>query len=605
MSANQIIRERVFNPRASWLLEQAQVHPLLAKLLASREVQNPDEISVDLDKLLPPQTLLGAHQAAILLYTAIKEDLSICIVADYDCDGATACAVAMRGLRMLGASKVTYLVPDRVVDGYGLTAEISKRVAATGAQILITVDNGIASVEGVRVAKELGLKVLITDHHLPGPEMPAADVVVNPNQPGCTFESKNLSGVGVIFYVLLSLRAFMRKCGEFKVNQSDPPFLQLSSPPAQPKLDTLLPLVALGSVADVVRLDANNRRLVEQGLRRIRGGQMPVGLKSLFEVCGVDPKSANTQVLGFSIGPRINAAGRLSDMTIGIECLLSESEQSSLKLAQQLHHINQERRLIESQMLEEAWSIAQLKILDQTNPISGEEPPNLEPLQSKTSQLALCVYDDHFHEGVVGIVASRIKERFHCPTFVFAPSQMQTEHGVVQIIKGSGRSVEGFHLRDALDLISKNCPGVLIKFGGHAMAAGCSLLKDNLSTFEASLCNVAKEWLGVSAGCKLILTDGSLPRDYLCLQTAALLQAQVWGQGFETPQFCDTVHVLRQRIVGGKHLSLRVRLHEQELDAIWFNHSESLASKVQLVYRLETDYWSGVPKLKLHIQAQV
>ena len=353
----------------------------------------------------------------------------ICIVADYDCDGATACAVAVRGLRLLGATRVSYVVPDRVVDGYGLTPPIAQRVHATGAQVLVTVDNGIASVEGVATAQALGLQVLVTDHHLPGPELPAAEVIVNPNQSGCTFASKAMAGVGVMFYVLLALRAELRARGAFTAAQ-------------QPKLDTLLPLVALGTVADVVKLDANNRRLVAQGLRRIRAGALPAGLASLFAVAGRKAAAATTFDFGFAVGPRLNAAGRLSDMTLGIECLLTDDPTRADELARLLDAINRERREIEGDMREQAYELAE-QLFD-----PDEEPPP-----------AVCVYDPDFHEGVVGIVASRLKDKLHRPTFVFASSQAP---GKEHELKGSGRSIPGFHLRDALDLVAKRYPGVLL-----------------------------------------------------------------------------------------------------------------------------------------------
>ena len=584
-----LIKTRPINPKLIWQLEHScldtALHPLMARLFSSRGVVSVLDIDTELKNLFPPEQLLGIDNAANLLISAVLENKSICIVADYDCDGASACALAIRGLRMLGAQRVNYLVPDRVIDGYGLTPEISRRVAASGADVLITVDNGIASIEGVQVAKDLGLQVLITDHHLPAQSLPLADAIVNPNQPGCTFPSKNLSGVGVMFYVLMRVRALMREQGLFddtKRPQDIPAFI----PQLQPKLDTLLPLVALGSVADVVNLDANNRKLVEQGLRRMRVLAMPIGMRCLFEVCEKDPAKATAQDLGFFIGPRINAAGRLSDMTIGIECLISDSYEKASHLASELHQINVQRRSVEAEMLDGAWEIAAEKSLKQSN-----------------QNHALCVFDPSFHEGVVGIVASRIKERYQMPTFVFAPSQMNTELGSTPIIKGSGRSVVGFHLRDALDLISKQHPNVLIKFGGHAMAAGCTLLEKDFQIFESALSLVAKSWLGETAGIQEILTDGELEPEYFNIQTVKLLQSQVWGQGFPAPLFCNSAQILKQRIVGEKHLSLRVMIYNKEFDAIWFNHTQSLEGLVELVYKIEIDTWSGSQKLKLYIES--
>jgi single-stranded-DNA-specific exonuclease len=367
-------------PRSIWALEQAGVHPLLARLYAARGIQDAATLDASLAQLLPPTGLKGIEAAAALLADAMAANKKLCIVADYDCDGATACAVALRGLRLLGAKQVSYIVPDRVVDGYGLTPPIAERVKASGADVLITVDNGIASVEGVATARKLGLQVLVTDHHLPAATLPDADAIVNPNQPGCTFESKALAGVGVMFYVLLVLRAELRKRGVFTAEQ-------------QPKLDTLLPLVALGTVADVVKLDANNRRLVAQGLARVRKGQMPAGMTALFAAAGRTSEKCTSQDFGFAVGPRINAAGRLSDMTLGIECLTTDDVGRATELATQLDRINRERREIEGDMREQALELAQ-EMFD-----PEEEPPS-----------ALCVFDPDFHEGVVGIVAAKLKD---------------------------------------------------------------------------------------------------------------------------------------------------------------------------------------------------
>lgn len=403
---------REIPPRTVWALEQAGVHPLLARLFAARGVLAKDELDDGLARLLPPDTLHGTREAAVLLADAMAQDKRLCIVADYDCDGATACAVAVRGLRLLGAKNVSYLVPDRVVDGYGLTPPIAERVADSGADMLITVDNGIASVEGVAAAKARGLQVLVTDHHLPGPELPAADVLVNPNQPGCSFESKSIAGVGVMFYVLLALRSELRARGVF-------------SAAAQPKLDVLLPLVALGTVADVVKLDANNRRLVAQGLRRIRAGALPAGIAALFKAAGRNAAVATTFDFGFALGPRINAAGRLADMTLGIECLLTDDAGRADELARMLDGINRERRDIEGGMRDQALLLAES--LFGATADGSEAPP-----------AAISVFDADFHEGVVGIVASRIKDRFHRPTFVFAASGAP---GKEHELKGSGRSI--------------------------------------------------------------------------------------------------------------------------------------------------------------------
>ena len=562
--------ERDAPPRAVWALEQAGLHPLLARLYAARGVNHRDQLDDALARLLAPAGLLGNPQAAVLLADAIAQNQRICIVADYDCDGATACAVGLRGLRLLGASQVSYLVPDRVVDGYGLTPPIAQRVKDSGADLLITVDNGIASVEGVATARALGLQVLVTDHHLPGAQLPQADVIVNPNQPGCSFESKSIAGVGVMFYVLLALRTELRQRGLYTTEN-------------QPKLDTLLPLVALGTVADVVRLDANNRRLVAQGLRRVRAGALPAGMAALFEVAGRQPALATTFDFGFALGPRLNAAGRLADMTLGIECLLTDDPTRALELARMLDGINRERREIEGDMREQAMRIADA-LMQQDDAVPA----------------ALCVFDPDFHEGVVGIVAARLKDKLHRPSFVFAASQAP---GKGHELKGSGRSIAGFHLRDALDLVAKRHPGVLLRFGGHAMAAGCTIAKDHLALFEQALAQVAQEWLDAATLTRKLETDGALPREYRRTDMAELLQREVWGQGFAPPTFSEEVEVLSQRLVGHKHLALKLKHQGDPVDGIWFGHSDPLPARVKLAFRLETDDWQGVRRLRLLVEA--
>jgi single-stranded-DNA-specific exonuclease len=556
-------------PRSIWALEQAGVHPLLARLYAARGIQDAATLDASLAQLLLPTGLKGIEAAAVLLADAMAANKKLCIVADYDCDGATACAVALRGLRLLGAKQVSYIVPDRVVDGYGLTPPIAERVKASGADVLITVDNGIASVEGVATARKLGLQVLVTDHHLPSATLPDADAIVNPNQPGCTFESKALAGVGVMFYVLLVLRAELRKRGVFTAEQ-------------QPKLDTLLPLVALGTVADVVKLDANNRRLVAQGLARVRKGQMPAGMTALFAAAGRTSEKCTSQDFGFAVGPRINAAGRLSDMTLGIECLTTDDVGRATELATQLDRINRERREIEGDMREQALELAQ-EMFD-----PEEEPPS-----------ALCVFDPDFHEGVVGIVAAKLKDLHHRPTFVFAPSQAA---GKGHELKGSGRSIPGFHLRDALDLVAKRHPGVLLRFGGHAMAAGCTLEEDNLATFEEALQQVAQEWLDEATLQRRLETDGPLLPEYRRPELADTLAREVWGQGFAPPTFSEEVEVLGQRLVGEKHLALKLRHHGQPVDGIWFGRVEPLPALAHLAFRLEADEWQGNKRVRFVVE---
>lgn len=556
-------------PRAAWALEQAGIHPLLARLYAARGVLGKDELDNGLGRLLPPATLKGAQDAAILLADAIAAQRRLCIVADYDCDGATACAVAVRGLRQLGARHVDYLVPDRVVDGYGLTRPIAQRVKAKGADVLITVDNGIASLDGVAAALDLGLQVLVTDHHLPGPELPRGALIVNPNQPGCGFESKSIAGVGVMFYVLLALRAELRARGVFDEG-------------TQPRLDALLPLVALGTVADVVKLDANNRRLVAQGLKRIRAGQLPCGLASLFAITARKAQAATTFDFGFALGPRINAAGRLADMTLGIECLLTDDAARADELARTLDGINRERREIEGDMREQALAMAE-SLFDE-----GEEPPP-----------AICVFDPDFHEGVVGIVASRIKDKLHRPTFVFAASQAP---GKEHELKGSGRSIPGFHLRDALDLVAKRHPGVLLRFGGHAMAAGCTVAEEHLDVFEQALAQVAQEWLDAATLLRSLHTDGPLSPEYRRADLVDTLHQEVWGQGFAPPVFSEEVEIVSQKLVGEKHLSIKLRHQGQPVDGIWFGRTEPLPARCRIAFRLEADEWQGTRRVRFLVE---
>ncbi len=569
-----ILQTRDVPPRVSFALEQAGVHPLLARLLAARGVRQPDELDDSLGRLLPPDTLKGNADAGRLLADAVEQRLRICVVADYDCDGATACAVALRGLALLGAdpSTLAYVVPDRALHGYGLTPAIVDLALASRPDVLVTVDNGIASLAGVAHARAAGLRVLVTDHHLPALSdgeitLPDADVIVNPNQPGCAFESKAIAGVGVMFYVLLATRAELRSRGHWAAG-------------SQPRLDALLDLVALGTVADVVKLDANNRRLVAQGLKRVRSGRLHAGLAALFHAAGRDASRAAGFDFGFALGPRINAAGRLADMTLGIECLLTDDATRAAALAAQLDAINRERREVEAGMRELAdATVERLALI--------EAPP------------AVTLFDESFHEGVVGIVAGRVKDRLHRPTFVFA-------RGADGQLKGSGRSIPGFHLRDALDLVAKRQPGLLLRFGGHAMAAGCTLGEvgpGGVEAFDAALRQVAAEWLDAATLTRTLRTDGPLALEWFNPQTAAVLDAQVWGQGFEAPLFCDEVQVLQQRLVGEKHLKLRLRHQGTERDAIWFGRSEPLPATARLAFRLSVDEWNGRQRVQMVVEA--
>lgn len=566
-------------PRVAYQLEQAGIHPLLARLYAARGVRDPQELNEHLQHLIPPHQLTHADRAARLLADAITQGRTLCVVADYDCDGATACAVAIRGLKMLGARPQTllYVVPDRSVHGYGLTPAIVdmalQRYAASPPQVLITVDNGIASLAGVAHARSLGLQVLVTDHHLPAQELPEADVIVNPNQKQCAFPSKHLAGVGVMFYVLLALRSELRLRGHFDEH-------------TQPKLTELLDLVALGTVADVVRLDANNRRLVAQGLKRIRSGRMQAGVAALFTVAGRSPQQASAQDFGFALGPRINAAGRLSDMSLGIECLTTDDPTRAAELAQTLDDINRERRSMEDGMREQAEAL--MGKLD-TGPDAAGAPA------------ALSLFHPQFHEGVVGILAGQLKDRLHRPVFVFAPGQDG-------LLKGSGRSIEGFHLRDALDLISKRHPQALVRFGGHAMAAGCSLAPEAFETFSQALRHVAADWLDEATLQRRLRIDGALPPASFNADVARLLDAQVWGQGFEPPVFCERVQVLHQRVVGDKHLKLSVRPADDPCaaprEAIWFQRTQAVADEAVLAYRVEVNEWQGRVSAQMVVVAQ-
>ena len=566
-------------PRAAWALEQAGLHPLLARLFAARGITAKEQLDDALALLIPPAQMLNATVAAKQLADAMAAGQRLCIVADYDCDGATACAVAVRGLKLLGApmgwERVEYLVPDRVIDGYGLTPSIAQRVKQRGADWLVTVDNGIASVAGVRAAREAGLNVLVTDHHLPAVvdgsvTLPTDCTIVNPNQPGCGFESKSISGVGVMFYVLLALRAELRERGVFDAK-------------TQPKIDTLLPLVALGTVADVVKLDANNRRLVAQGLKRVRAGAMPPGMAALFAVAARQPAKASAFDFGFALGPRLNAAGRLADMTLGIECLLTDDAGRADELARTLDGINRERKTIEGEMREQALMIVE-ELFDES-----EEPPP-----------AITVFDPDFHEGVVGIVASRLKDKLHRPTFVFAASGAE---GKENELKGSGRSIPGFHLRDALDLVAKRHPGVLLRFGGHAMAAGCTIDEEHIDTFEQAFAQVAHEWLDAATLQRKLEADGALDKQYRRPDLVDTLHAEVWGQGFAPPVFCEEVQVVSQRLVGEKHLALKLKHQGEPVEGIWFGHTEPLPSTVKVAFRLDADEWQGQRRVRFLIEA--
>ena len=547
--------------RAALMLEQSGVHPLLARLYAARGIKDKSELATRLDALLPPNQLKGAEEAATLLADAIAAQRRILIVADYDCDGATACAVGLRALKAFGA-KVDSLVPNRFDTGYGLSPEVVRLAAPRRPDLIVTVDNGIASVDGVAEAKRRGIATLITDHHLPGPALPAADVIVNPNQPGCAFPSKALAGVGVMFYVMLALRAELRKRGAFADRK-------------EPNLAELLDLVALGTVADVVPLDRNNRILVGQGLARMREGRLQAGVKALFAVAGRDPARAATFDLGFAIGPRINAAGRLADMSLGIEALTTDDPARALNIAQQLDAINRERRAIEADMREAAGIL-----------LDGLDADH---------RASLVLFDPDWHQGVIGILAGRVKEQLHRPTFAFA-------RGNAGELKGSGRSIPGLHLRDALDLVAKQRPSLLKRFGGHAAAAGLTIAEDDLAEFESIFEAVARMLIGPDELTRTLATDGALEAGYRGIDTARLLAGEIWGQGFPAPLFADVFEVEQQRLLKDKHLKLTLRQGGARFDAVRFNCAEPAPARIEAAYKLDINDWNGLSSVQLLIE---
>lgn len=544
--------------------------PLLTRLYAARGVQSEAELDKSLARLLPFGLLKGIDTAVDLLVTALEQRQRILIVGDFDADGATASTVGVLGLRLLGAAHVDYLVPNRFEYGYGLTPEIVEVALQRAPQLLVTVDNGISSVEGVAAAKAAGLQVLVTDHHLPGHELPAADAIVNPNQPGCEFPSKSLAGVGVIFYVLMALRARLRSLGHYD-----------SRP--QPNIGELLDLVALGSVADVVPLDANNRILVHQGLERIRAGRARPGLKAILEVARREPARITSTDLGFILGPRLNAAGRLDDMSLGIECLLSDDPLLAREMAAQLDELNQDRKSIEQGMQREA--LAQLKDL---------------PLESMP--FGLCLFEADWHQGVIGILASRLKERYHRPTIAFADAGEG-------MLKGSARSVPGFHIRDALDAVAAAHPDLISKFGGHAMAAGLSLPAEHFPAFAQAFDAEVRRQLDEEDLTGRLLSDGSLAVEEFHLELArALRNAGPWGQHFPEPLFHGVFQLVQQRVVGERHLKvvLKSECGAVTLDGIAFGIDREVWPNptvrwVELAYKLDVNEFRGNETVQLMI----
>lgn len=564
MVVNPELTTRATNLDATRLLEDSGIHPLLARLWAARGVTDPEETQASWSRLIPPQSLTQVEQAAIILADAIDQQRRMLIVADYDCDGATACAVGIRALRSMGAN-VDFLVPNRFETGYGLSpavVELALQHHAGKPDLIITVDNGIASVDGVEAASAAGIDVMITDHHLPGDQLPDAVAIINPNQPGCGFPSKHLAGVGVIFYVMLALRAELRARGVFPANGG-------------PRLDLLADLVALGTVADVVRLDANNRLMVTQGLNKMRSGVMQPGVRALFAVAGREPRRASGFDMGFALGPRINAAGRLADMSVGIHCLITDDETEALTLARELDHMNQQRRVIETTMREEALT-------------------SIETAK-QTVGATVCVYHPQWHQGVVGLVASRLKETYWRPSLAFA----RDDSGE---LRGSGRSIPDVHLRDVLDLVSKRQPGIILKFGGHAMAAGLTLREDAYDDFVAGFDAAVRELTGKDRFDPIIETDGSLESGYANADVASLLDQQIWGAGFPPPIFRDVFLVRQQRLLKQKHLKLSLERGHQRFDAIWFNRDTLLPEKIDAAYRLDLNTWNGVTTAQLIIE---
>ena len=542
-------------------LTQHGLSPLLARIYAARDVTDPKQLEVQLAALLPIAQLKNAALMAVQLADAIAAQKRLLIVADYDADGATACAVGLRALRDFGAM-IDFLVPNRFEYGYGLTPEIVRLALAMKPDIIITVDNGIASHAGVDEAHRLGMRVFVTDHHLPAATLPDADVIVNPNQPGCPFPSKNIAGVGVMFYVMLALRAELRRRGVFAGK-------------TEPNLAKLLDIVALGTVADVVKLDDNNRLLVQQGLARIRAGQACAGILALYQITGREPQRASTWDMGFMLGPRLNAAGRLDDMSLGIALLTTDDTNLARELAHKLDTLNRTRREIEAGMQDSALESLEHIVVDE--------------------RFALSLFDPTWHQGVIGILASRLKEKFHRPVIAFA----QSSDGE---LKGSGRSIPGFHLRDALDLVAKRHPDLLKKFGGHAMAAGVSIAPESLPSFETAFEQVAHEWLTPALLARSIDTDGTLPIAEVNLELAQVLARQVWGQGFPEPQFLDRFQVANQRIVGEKHTKLKLERDGIQFEAMLFFHADTLPDEINAVYRLDVNEFNGKRGLQLLLQ---
>lgn len=572
----QIIRRTPVNDQHLSDIE----HPLIRQIYASRGVASMQELQLKTSHLHQVDTLKGLDQACPLLYKAMAANQRIIIVGDFDADGATSTALMMEALSLLGSSNHQFIVPNRFEYGYGLTPEIVDITAQQGAEILVTVDNGISCLAGVKHAKSLGLQVVVTDHHLPGNELPIADAIVNPNQPGCGFKSKNIAGVGVAFYLMLALRKYLREQNWFTERNI-----------AEPNIAQLLDLVALGTVADVVSLDGNNRILVAQGLNRIRSGKTRPGIQALIEVAGKNQQRMVATDFGFALGPRINAAGRLDDMAYGINCLLAKDQMSARNMAIELDHLNKARREIEQGMQLEAERILKLLNFDQ------DELPN-----------AIALFQADWHQGVIGIVAGRLKEKFHRPSIVFATANDDAASDKNAEIKGSARSIPGLHIRDLLEHIDSQNPGLILKFGGHAMAAGLSINCADFVKFQQLFNEYAGKWLSQEDFQGKILSDGALPISEMNLNFAEQLRASgPWGQNFIEPVFDDVFTLIQQRIVGEKHLKMVVQKDGQVFDAIAFNIDvkrwpNPLCNQVQLAYRLDINEFRGKQSVQLLVE---
>jgi len=559
------ILNREFDLEAARRLHEEGYLPPVARALSARGIRDASELAQDWKSMLPPAMLEGTREAAERLALARERGERVTVVADYDCDGATACAVAIRGLGMMSV-KADYFVPHRVHHGYGLSCAVVDLLAARTPRpdVLLTVDNGVSSAEAVRHAAELGIDVIVTDHHLPGAELPPAVCIVNPNLADSAFPSKALAGVGVMYYVLLALRALLRERGVYTQQ-------------TQPRLDALVDLVALGTVADVVKLDKNNRILVAQGLNRIKLGRTHAGISALFAVAGKKPEAAGVRDFGFALGPRINAAGRLDTMENGIECLLADDPVVALDYARSLNDFNAARQELETEMQQAAEIALSCCNVD--------------------SLATLTLYDGRFNEGVVGLVASRLKEKVNRPTIVFAP----TDDGA---LKGSGRSIAGVHLRDALDLVSKALPGAVLRFGGHAMAAGLTLRSEgDLPAFRDAFEKAVRSMVDASVFERVIYTDGGLAPDEITERLVQAIDSQIWGQGFDAPVFANEFRVVRQSLVKDAHTKLILELGGQRFDAIFFRHTETLPGMVRLAYRPNINEFMGRRSVQLVIEA--